>query len=734
MSDDSGLKPGGEQDVVSDVHPSGASLAETSSTRRTALGVTAAATAAILADRAIFAPGSARAEPEIVESVNGRHGHVVDIAEVNTEGKLLESELPTSVVTDSRVGAGALTPTASRTSTIAAPTLRDFVSVADYGPVAGSLKYPLLAGGEAELGDGKGTNLEAVYSTLAAAQVKYPAATSLTQTVDWAAVQTAGNAALQSGSASSSKETGQLIWPMPSSHWALNSEIEWKPSSGESFDLDIDCRAGPYSIQWIGANNASVIHTYGLRRCKWSGVVIRLSSASPTGIVTFDIDGNEGAKFIGPLKMEGCEVLTGEVCKECVGFRIAHNVGNHMTGAAGLDFADCEVKYTKGSTGCLGWTNEQSNSLPNNWYSCAAAYCAVGWTNKSTAGAGDVQGGDCMRFYECEGHENVIDHEVRAGGSYGWFGGRYEEGSQLLYGPGGGSEASFNVTMVDVKCEGYKTTTEESFILVEWAMQLTLIGCRFDKFANNPIGAKMIKLKTRGKGSLYMCQCCIENTEPFYTNVEGFTVELIKTSKFGAEGKVTEYFADKSPVAEVAAAAAANPLKPANAKFETYPRTYGGAAQGVLSSGRIQLNAIWMPTGTVIEHISWAIASTATKAPTHWWYALLNSERKMLAVTADQEKAAIAAEEVTRLAIAKTAAGEATSFTTTYTGLYYLAIMVAAETVPTLVGMGFGASLLPSLEPATNLTSNTGQTTPPAFPFTANAGSFSSAFLYASVG
>jgi hypothetical protein len=101
MSDDLGAKPGDGNDTTSDVHPSDTSLTETPSTRRTALGMTATATAAILADRAIFAPGSARAEPEIVESVNGKHGKVVDIAEVNTEGKLLESELPTSVANGS---------------------------------------------------------------------------------------------------------------------------------------------------------------------------------------------------------------------------------------------------------------------------------------------------------------------------------------------------------------------------------------------------------------------------------------------------------------------------------------------------------------------------------------------------------------------------------------------------------------------------------------------------------
>jgi hypothetical protein len=84
MSDDLGGKPDDEHDAISDVHLSNTSLTETPSTRRTALGMTAAATAAILADRAIFAPGSARAEPEIVESINKtKTGKVVGLVEVS---------------------------------------------------------------------------------------------------------------------------------------------------------------------------------------------------------------------------------------------------------------------------------------------------------------------------------------------------------------------------------------------------------------------------------------------------------------------------------------------------------------------------------------------------------------------------------------------------------------------------------------------------------------------------
>jgi hypothetical protein len=93
-----------------------------STTRRAALGITAAATAGFLADLALE-PDAAHAEG--VTSVNGKAGAVVltasdveavptsevgqakGIAELNNEGRLVEGELPSSVVTGSHHSADA---------------------------------------------------------------------------------------------------------------------------------------------------------------------------------------------------------------------------------------------------------------------------------------------------------------------------------------------------------------------------------------------------------------------------------------------------------------------------------------------------------------------------------------------------------------------------------------------------------------------------------------------------
>jgi hypothetical protein len=61
------------------------------------------------------------------------------------------------------------------------------------GVLAPTGSYALLTSGSQKVGDGSATTLASVYSTLAAAQVVYSFATSLTQTVDYCAVQLAIN-------------------------------------------------------------------------------------------------------------------------------------------------------------------------------------------------------------------------------------------------------------------------------------------------------------------------------------------------------------------------------------------------------------------------------------------------------------------------------------------------------------------------------------------------------------
>jgi hypothetical protein len=93
----------------------------------------------------------------------------------------------------------------------------------------------------------------------------------------------------------------------------------------------------------------------------------------------------------------------------------------------------------------------------------------------------------------------------------------------------------------------------------------------------------------------------------------------------------------------------------------------------------------------------------------------------MLAATADQTTTALNANTLYSLAIAAVSSGAATTFTTTYTGLYYMGFMMTATTMPNLVGTNHvaGDNAVMAATPALQGTSSTGQTTPPAFPFQA---------------
>jgi hypothetical protein len=133
----------------------------------------------------------------------------------------------------------------------------------------------------------------------------------------------------------------------------------------------------------------------------------------------------------------------------------------------------------------------------------------------------------------------------------------------------------------------------------------------------------------------------------------------------------------------------------------------------LLSSGRLSLQAIWLPAGITISSISFWSATTAAGTPTNQLFGLYDSSLNLLRSSVNDTTTAWAANARKTLALTST-------FTTTYSGLYYLGIMVAATTVPTIKGntaktggqLGAGA-------PSLGGTSTTGLTT--ALPATAAA-------------
>jgi hypothetical protein len=152
----------------------------------------------------------------------------------------------------------------------------------------------------------------------------------------------------------------------------------------------------------------------------------------------------------------------------------------------------------------------------------------------------------------------------------------------------------------------------------------------------------------------------------------------------------------------------------AGALYETFDRDLCDEVNtAVLSSGRLSLQSIWLPAGTVISSISFWSATTALATGTNQLFGLYDVNLNLLRSSTNDTSTAWAANSKKTLSLTST-------FTTTYSGLHYVGVMVAATTVPTLKGntAKTGGQLGAAL-PSMGGTSTTGLTT--ALPATAAA-------------
>lgn len=150
------------------------------------------------------------------------------------------------------------------------------------------------------------------------------------------------------------------------------------------------------------------------------------------------------------------------------------------------------------------------------------------------------------------------------------------------------------------------------------------------------------------------------------------------------------------------------------ALYETFDRDLCDEVNtSLLSSGRLSLQAIWLPAGVTINSISFWSATTAGATLTNQLFGLYDNNLNLLRSSNNDTSTAWAANSKKTLSLTS-------AFTTTYSGLYYLGIMVAATTVPTIKGNTAKTNgALNAAAPSMGGTSNTGLTT--ALPATANA-------------
>jgi hypothetical protein len=167
---------------------------------------------------------------------------------------------------------------------------------------------------------------------------------------------------------------------------------------------------------------------------------------------------------------------------------------------------------------------------------------------------------------------------------------------------------------------------------------------------------------------------------------------------------------------------------------ETIPRAVGAQSVTISTvSGTIYMVGVYIPINTVINNFNVVTGSTASSNDvTINWAALTNASRVMLAASANATAQLTPAGFVNTLPVATTAAGAATSFTTTYSGLYYIAYTVGVTTTqPTLTGVTAAGTELTKIVPILMGTSSTAATaTVPTFPTTFGAITATASIIY----
>jgi hypothetical protein len=152
-------------------------------------------------------------------------------------------------------------------------------------------------------------------------------------------------------------------------------------------------------------------------------------------------------------------------------------------------------------------------------------------------------------------------------------------------------------------------------------------------------------------------------------------------------------------------------IAPTGATAETFPRGNTSNILAALSSGILYVRLIPMQIGTVVNNITFITSTTAKTGGTHGWYVLLDSSLVVRAVTADQTDATTVWGTInTYYTLATTA-----QYTATYSGVYYVGVMVAESggTMPTFAGAPGILSGVGGAAPILSGTSSVSQTTPP---------------------
>lgn len=153
------------------------------------------------------------------------------------------------------------------------------------------------------------------------------------------------------------------------------------------------------------------------------------------------------------------------------------------------------------------------------------------------------------------------------------------------------------------------------------------------------------------------------------------------------------------------------PHLPSGAVAATFDRYITATAASVLTSGTIYWVMVRLTAGTLVTSITLRSGSQGAVAPTHQFFGIANSSRVVQAWTSDDTSTAWGATTNKTLNLT-------TPFTAPTTDDYYIAVMVAAGTVPNINCASPVAGTDAIAPIPCGPSSDTGITTPPALPFT----------------
>lgn len=146
------------------------------------------------------------------------------------------------------------------------------------------------------------------------------------------------------------------------------------------------------------------------------------------------------------------------------------------------------------------------------------------------------------------------------------------------------------------------------------------------------------------------------------------------------------YWRDSAGTSTPLLAGVYNDASPTGALSETVPRwmvTANGVEPTGTTTGTVEvLCGIWLAAGTKVTNISFLKGGTAAGTPTHWFFEILSNESSPVVRghTSDQTTTALPASTLLTKALV-------TPYTATYTGVYYIALYLAATTVGTWNGV-----------------------------------------------